>query len=206
MSCFAEAMRLDLRRNALWMALAALLIFLLAPLAGMSAQMTARQTARAVEAASALAGVAALCGLFFPERERGVREAIAARGVPLWMVWSARAVWLLVALWVSSCAAALLLEVQGSEISRRMALAGFANAAFTGGLAALCAAFSGSLALAAALPSLWFAVDLCGLIPPRLTLFTDAFGLPGNKLTLFLAGLLLLALAVLVRTRRPWRA
>lgn len=94
MSCFAEAMRLDLRRNALWMALAALLIFLLAPLAGMSAQMTARQTARAVEAASALAGVAALCGLFFPERERGVREAIAARGVPLWTVWAARAVWL----------------------------------------------------------------------------------------------------------------
>ena len=139
MSCFAEAMRLDLRRNALWMALAALLIFLLAPLAGMFAQMTARQTARAVEAASALAGVAALCGLFFPERERGVREAVAAQGVPLWTVWAARAVWLLVALWVSSCAAALLLEAQGSEISRRMALAGFANAAFTGGLAALCA-------------------------------------------------------------------
>ena len=57
MSCFAEAMRLDLRRNALWMALAALLIFLLAPLAGMFAQMTARQTARAVEAASALAAL-----------------------------------------------------------------------------------------------------------------------------------------------------
>lgn len=206
MPCFAEAMRLDLRRNALWMALAALLIFLLAPLAGALAPMTLRQTARAVEAASALAGVAALCALFFPERARGVRETVAARGAPLWGVWAVRAVWLLTALWVSSCACALLLEAQGCEASRRMALAGFANAAFTGGLAALCAAFSGSLALAAALPSLWFAVDLCGLIPPRLTLFTDAFGLPGNKLPLCLAGLLLLALAVLIRTRRPRRA
>ena len=107
----------------------------------------------------------------------------------------------MVALWVSSWIAALLLEAIGCSFAPRAAWAGFANAAFLGGAAALAAAASGSAFLAAALCALWFALDLCGLLPPALTLFALAHGLPGNKLFLCLAGLAFTALAVSIRLR-----
>ena len=70
-----------------------------------------------------------------------------------------------------------------------------------GGAGSSSAAASGSAFLAAALCALWFALDLCGLLPPALTLFALAHGLPGNKLFLCLAGLAFTALAVSIRLR-----
>ena len=63
------------------------------------------------------------------------------------------------------------------------------------------AAASGSAFLAAALCALWFALDVCGLLPPALTLFALARGLSGNKLFLCLVGLAFTALAVSIRLR-----
>ena len=176
MLCALAAARPDLRRHALWMALAALPFFLAAPLICALAALGGREAALAVETSSALAGAAALCALFFPERAHGA--ASGAHGAPLWA-----------------------LEATGCSFAPRAAWAGFANAAFLGGAAALAAAASGSAFLAAALCALWFALDVCGLLPPALTLFALAHGLPGNKLFLCLAGLAFTALAVSIRLR-----
>lgn len=198
MLCALAAARPDLRRHALWMALAALPFFLAAPLICALAALGGREAALAVETSSALAGAAALCALFLPECAR--RADSGAHGAPLWALWGVRAAWLVVALWVSAWIAALLLEAIGCSFAPRAACAGFANAAFLGGAAALAAA-SGSAFLAAALCALWFALDVCGLLPPALTLFALARGLSGNKLFLCLAGLAFTALAVSIRLR-----
>ena len=108
MLCALAAARPDLRRHALWMALAALPFFLAAPLICALAALGGREAALAVETSSALAGAAALCALFFPERAHGA--ASGAHGAPLWALWGVRAAWLVVALWVSAWITALLLE------------------------------------------------------------------------------------------------
>ncbi len=202
MAYVLEAVRLDLRRNALWRALAALMIFLLASLVCILARPDGREAAWTLESAPAIAGVVALCALFSPEQERGVRESVAARGLPVTAVWAVRALWLLAAVWVGAFACALLLDAAGGAPGEQLCLRCFANAAFLGGFAALCSALSGSAFFAAALSALWLALDWCGVMPSGLTLFGDALGLPGNKLTLCLAGLAMLALALPVRARR----
>lgn len=202
MAYVLEAVRLDLRRNALWRALAALMIFLLASLVCILARPEGREAAWTLESAPAIAGVVALCALFSPEQERGVRESVAARGLPVTAVWAVRALWLLAAVWVGAFACALLLDAAGGAPGEQLCLRCFANAAFLGGFAALCSALSGSAFFAAALSALWLALDWCGVMPSGLTLFGDALGLPGNKLTLCLAGLAMLALALPVRARR----
>ena len=97
MLCALAAARPDLRRHALWMALAALPFFFAAPLICALAALGGREAALAVETSSALAGAAALCALFFPERAHGA--ASGAHGAPLWALWGVRAAWLVVALW-----------------------------------------------------------------------------------------------------------
>lgn len=89
MLCALAAARPDLRRHALWMALAALPFFLAAPLICALAALGGREAALAVETSSALAGAAALCALFFPERAHGA--ASGAHGAPLWALWGVRA-------------------------------------------------------------------------------------------------------------------
>ena len=199
---FADTVCFELRRNARRMALCALAVFLCAPLLLKLFDAGARPAERAVETTSALAGIAAMCAVFRPERARGVRESVAVRGVPVAALWGVRAAWLLTAVLVFSCGCALLLRAMGCDVGRRAALAGFANAAFTGGEAALCAALAQSAVVGAALPALAFALDLCGLAPARLTLFCDWQGLAGNKLLLCLCGLAMLAAALRVRTLR----
>ena len=60
MLCALAAARPDLRRHALWMALAALPFFFAAPLICALAALGGREAALAVETSSALAGAAAL--------------------------------------------------------------------------------------------------------------------------------------------------
>lgn len=121
MLCALAAARPDLRRHALWIALAALPFFLAAPLICALAALGGREAALAVETSSALAGAAALCALFFSERAHGA--ASGAHGAPLWALWGVRAAWLVVALWVSAWITALLLEATGCSFAPRAAWA-----------------------------------------------------------------------------------
>lgn len=202
---FADIICFDLRRNARWMALSALGIFLLVPVLTYAFGANARAASRAMETASAFAGIAALCPVFVPERARGVRESVAAHGLPVAMVWGVRAAWLLIAVWMFSYGSALVLNALGCDTGYRTAMAGFSNAAFTGGIAALCAAASGSAALGAGVSLLLLALNACGVAPSLLTLFCNWKGLPDNKLPLCLIGIALTAAAVCVRTARERR-
>ena len=151
MLCALAAARPDLRRHALWMALAALPFFFAAPLICALAALGGREAALAVETSSALAGRGGAVRVVF-SRTRARRGFRGAWRALLWALWGVtRCLLLVVALWVSSWIAALLLEAIGCSFAPRAAWAGFANAAFLGGAAALAAAASGSAFLAAAL-------------------------------------------------------